>query len=161
MVACKVWIMRLDIYCLRRIVFALFLTAAGAGVNYGQKPVRCPIENKVTAAPDYRIGRTFRTVEEAPSLLVQISIKPGFYEREEIVALAERLNKEFCKEQRLTVLIFDNNRAAKKFDVNELKLYSEAIRGEYSLDRVSGNEYISFSQDAGKPSERLKIVLNR
>jgi hypothetical protein len=136
---------------LNRFIYALLVTLGLACFVSGQNPEKCQIKGDGNAAK-YQPGHNLRTVEGSPSLLVHINVKRRAFNRKEIIYLAEQLNNEFCKERKLVALIFDSRAAALKFDpVTDLEVYSESIRGEYSLDRTTGQEYISFSPDPSKP----------
>jgi len=82
-----------------------------------------------------------------------------------MLLLPEELNQDFCKEPRLTCLIFSDYQAAKSlvFSVERLPTHDRdkaALRGGYNLDRVARTESVSFSPDASKPRDEIKINLN-
>jgi hypothetical protein len=145
------------------------LIAVGIGLAYGQKVSKCKSADKVRLAPSYRVGNIYRTVKSEtakipPTLVVYISIKPQYFNSESMKALAQQLNKDYCKEQLLEVIIFSNYRAARDFTASgESPTYERswaAMRGGYHLNRATGEEYISYSPDPNKPREEVKIVIS-
>lgn len=113
----------------------------------GQEPIKCKIKDKSIGDVQYRIGgfeRPTSDPEEPPELLLRISVKPEQINPEYLVLLARNINRRFCKEDRITVAIFDiydvavNFRMMDEYDLN-------AFRGEYVLDRTTGEEHVSYS----------------
>lgn len=135
----------------------------GAGLVFGQKPVKCRLEskeNKTHRAPKYRVGWTTYSVEGPSVLFLAISIHPRHFSRDDMIALARRLGQDFCQEQRLNVEIFDNYQAARSFaPTTEKEWFQKHWRGTYLLDRCSGVEEISFSTAPDKPRDEVKINL--
>ena len=115
----------------------------------GQNLEKCRVKDQDNRVPAYQIGRTERTSEGPPTLLVQISIEPQHINRNDLVALAGQLKKVFCKEQRVDVAIFDAYRYARNFSPIEENPYYwqglESMRGGYYFDRTTGEEYVEFS----------------
>jgi len=112
----------------------------------------------------YRVARSERTVSGPPTLVAYISINSRHFNREDIVFLARQLKQDFAKEPRLTVLIFSDYNAAKSlvFSVEQPSTYERdkaALRGGYNLDRVAGTESVSFSADATRPHDEIRIDL--
>jgi hypothetical protein len=139
----------------------LFLIGA-TGLVYGQDaPKRCK-SDKVQGAPKYRIGTAYRTVESKPTQVLYISIKPESFDRAEIIALAEQLKRDFCTEARLGVFIFSDHDAAKYFtaDGNSPQVYWDALHGDYTLDRDTGEEHVAFWPDLSRPQDKVKITLS-
>jgi hypothetical protein len=125
---------------------------------YGQKP------NKIRA-PSYRIGVKFRTVVSKadpipPTLVLLISVKPPDFSREAMILLARRLNKDFAKEERLSVFLFSDFEAARRFDPTR-KGDVETLRGSYDLDRITGKDELEIFLDPNDPQRNLKIDLTR
>ncbi len=134
--------------------------------SYGQELKRCNVKIKQPDIPKYRLGRTER-IDETDSILIQISVNPQNVNREDLVKLASYLNKQFCKEKRFTVVIFDNPTSAKHFRADALapnfEEGLESMRGEYYLDRTTGEEYINFSTVPNffkSKESRVKVNLN-
>ena len=126
-----------------------------AGVMYGQG----------TRAPNYRIGVKYRTVVSKarptpPTLVLQVSVKPPDFSREAMILLARRLNKDFAKEERLSVFLFSDIEAARRFDPTH-KADVESLRGSYHLDRIAGTEELNIFLDPKDPQRNIKIDLTR
>src|SRR5215510_4047548 len=70
----------------------------------------------------YRVARFERTVAGPSTLVLYVSIDPRHFNRDDMVLLAGELNRDFCEEPRLTVLIFSDYRAAKSlvFSIEQL-----------------------------------------
>ena len=86
------------------------------------------------------------------------------FNRDDMIALARRLNKDFRREQRVTFVICDEYETAKDPGVVYDLLRREpppALRGFYEIDRVSGREGISFSTERGKPTSEIFVDLSK
>lgn len=144
--------------------FALVTTVFG-----GQEPIKCKSQGKGERMPKYKMGLTFRSKDglNGPSVLViQVSIESKHINRTDLLMLASQFKKDFCKEQRFAVVLLTDHRFAKAFPVEGTLWYEEwqeALRGEYFLDRNTGEEYISYSTvpNYGKnPQSKVKIELD-
>jgi hypothetical protein len=69
-----------------------------------------------------------------------------------MTALAHQLEQDFCKEPRIRAIIVDDFRAATfQWDPIQLpEFYASAERGEYYLDRTTGEERVEFSTKRGR-----------
>jgi hypothetical protein len=80
---------------------------------------------------------------------VQISVKPENINPDDLTALATTLKRLFCKDDRVTVVIFDEERYAKNFSpVEENPYYKrglESMRGEFFFDRTTNEAFVEFS----------------
>jgi len=143
---------------------AILLIAAAFSLDYGQKIKKCRVEEKKRAPLQYRIGRVRReTVANVPVLLLQISVASDQFNRVDMIALGHRLNEDFCNEKQLAVAICDNYEAAKDSLLMHSLLVHEpnpGLRGGYDLNRVTGEEGISFSTERGKPLNEVTINFN-
>jgi hypothetical protein len=75
-----------------------------------------------------------------------------------MTALAYQLALDFCKEQRLTIIIFDDFRAAKNYTPSIEKTQPQTrIRGLFELDHGTGKFEINFSTEPGKPPDEIKV----
>jgi len=142
------------------IVSLLLLTLVG--VTYGQSSGE---KRNNARAPNYRIGLKFRTVESKalpgpPMLVLQISIKPSAFTRDSMIALAQRLKSDFAKEERLQVAFFSDYDAAKSFGGRTNEEWAW-VRGDYHLDRTTGEEQLNFIPDPKDPQRNIKIDLTR
>jgi hypothetical protein len=81
-----------------------------------------------------------------------------------MILLAGELNERFHDEERISVWIFDAYRSARDFAPHpHSPTYdrdNKSFRGYYSLDRISGKEYIQFSSAPSKPRNEIEIRLN-
>jgi hypothetical protein len=111
----------------------------------------------------YRMGIFNRTIRGAPTLVIQISLKPNFFNREDLTALAQQLKEDFCKEQSIHVSIFDDAKEAKSTALvyGYLSQGGEtgALRGFYDLDRATGKEVITFTTKRNSPLNEVVIDL--
>jgi hypothetical protein len=139
-----------------------FLVAMLVGAASGQNS---EVKIKNAAAPKYKIGLKYRTVKSqalpAPLVLVlQISVNPSAFNRAAMISLANRLKNDFPKEERLHAILFSDYQTAKTFTArNDAEL--AAIRGDYYLDRTTGEEQISFVPDPKEPKRIVRIDLNQ
>jgi hypothetical protein len=85
---------------------------------------------------------------------LQISIDPARLNKDDLLRLAEILNKDFCHEERLVALIFSDYSSAKRYVYSDASPYFPetqfALRADYSLDRLTGDEFIEFYPDPNK-----------
>lgn len=82
-------------------------------------------------------------------MIIQISVEPRNINGTDLATLAKHLNKVFCKEQRMEVVIFDSYRYALNFSPSDENPYYrqglESMRGGYHLDRARGEEFMEFT----------------
>ncbi|MEA2203720.1 MAG: hypothetical protein QOE77_496 [Blastocatellia bacterium] len=96
--------------------------------------------------------------------VAHISVEAKHFNRDEMIALARRLNKDFRREKLVSVVICDEYKTAKDHDIVYDLLRREpppGLRGFYEIDRVSGKEGISFSTERGKPTGETYIDLTK
>jgi hypothetical protein len=155
---------------MRRISFCLMAAVliSAVAVNEARSSetgcVQCE-RQKMKRTVKYRVARSERTVAGSSTLVLYVSTDSRHFNRDDMVLLAGELNRDFCEEPRLTVLIFSDYRAAKSlvFSIEQLPTSARdkaALRGGYNLDRVARTESVSFSPDAAKPRDEIKINLN-
>jgi hypothetical protein len=143
-----------------RIYGALIGTFLCVLLGAGQTSGICQRGKENKSVLKYRIGQKYRPELEPSRLVLHISIEPKHFNREDMTALAERLNIDFPREKRLTAAICDEYKVAKDPGIIYAVLMRErspALRGFYELDRVSGKEVISFSPERGKPNVDIVI----
>lgn len=142
------------------LVFAICSLTALTGE--GQELVKCKVKDKSLRSVKYRKAYSERsTVNGRPSILICISVKPEEVNREFLVLLAHHLNQRFCREERLVVAIFIDYKAARYFNPN-FQNVRDAWRGEYFLDRRTGEEYVSFTPSLNyeeNPQAHIRIDL--
>ena len=135
---------RLFFYSMSLTVLLVCQSALAAS---GQVPSKCKINDKSLRAVKYRIGsyeRSRLAPEGPPVLGIGVSVKPEQINADYLVLLARNLNQRFCKEDRLVVGIYDRYEIAVRFR-GEFQEALDAFRGEYFLDRTTGEEYVSFT----------------
>jgi hypothetical protein len=143
------------------LLLILALVTASNGVVGGQKPIKCQEEKKDPLAPHYQTGWTTYSAKEPKTFFLAISINSRYFNRDDMIALAHRISKDFCHERRLEVEIFDQRTAARKFfPTSEIEWFHKHWRGTYLLDRDTGSESISFSTAPDKPKGELRILLD-
>jgi len=146
----------------RRYKVIIALSTLGFAVLAGaqQPAMKCPPDSTPPTAPEYRIGLAGHGTKKFEcELFLFISIDPSHFAREDMLALADRLNKDFCYERQLTAIILDDYYAA-RHPLRNTKKYWAAERGKYHLDRDRREEYIKFSTARGKPWDEVVIDLN-
>jgi hypothetical protein len=146
---------------IRSCAMDVFLVLLLASLANGQQSNKCPPTIGLKA-PKYEIGQSDHTVDGSPALVLLVSIKNKHFNVEDIKALALRFKDDYCNEQRLNVLIFDNKSSAKSFTLvkENNPTYDQdqkALRGFYFLDRTTGKEYIEFSSERGNPEYRIEL----
>lgn len=121
----------------------------------------CTVSSSVNIK--YKLGVWVRPVSETKTLFLQISIKPENFNKEFLIKLAERIKNEYCNEQKLSVVIFDNHKFAKDFSAFDEMFDSNnrnvKVREIYDLDRITNKESIIFSSEIGKPINEIEIIL--
>jgi hypothetical protein len=127
-----------------------------------QQPERCEVTPN-TNAPEYRIGQTMRGGPRLNNLVILISVDPKYFNRESMLAIARRLNEEFCNEQRFNVMLFDNHDAAtdEVFDLKSKNFDRNLVswRGNYKYDREHGLAKINFATERGH-RQRDEVVID-
>ncbi len=136
-------------------LFLIFAVLAGAQ----QAATKCPCNDIDPKAPEYRIGLASHSAKKGCELYLFISVDATHFVREDMVALAHQLNRDFCYEKRVSAIILDDYAAARS-PFRNIKFYLEAERGIYKLNRESGEQYIKFSTARDKPKDEVVIDLS-
>ena len=96
-------------------ISAVIISAGFAAMSTSQayqKISRSKVDDKVVTAPHYELGATYEapsTVPDGPSMsVVQISIDASNFNRDDLLRLVQRLKRDFCKEERLFAVLFDD-----------------------------------------------------
>ena len=115
---------------------------------FAQSFDRCKVE-KNKEVPGYRIGKWERSTPQ--NLLVFIGLRSKNVDEKGLRELAGRLEKEFCKENRVTFWIFDDLVWAIRGPFTDTGSFWEegkksSIAG-YSFDRISGENSMEFRLD--------------
>jgi hypothetical protein len=136
----------INMFALSRI--ALVIASIGVGLVLGQEPRRCTVKEPDVIGFKYRVGRTERGGKK-PTAIIQISVEPRHINETDLTALVKHLNKVFCNEPRMDVVIFDSYRYALNFLPGDEDPYYrqglESMRGGYHLDRTAGEEFVEFT----------------
>jgi len=141
-------------------IVSLFFVAGLAAYGVAQQRAgKCPPDVVDLKAPAYRIGLAAHGTKKNCELFLYISVEPHHFFREDMLALAERLNNDFCYERQLTVIFLDDYYAA-RHPIRNTKTYWDAERGIYHLDRNTGRAYIKFSTSRDKPKDEVVIELD-
>jgi hypothetical protein len=123
-------------------------------------PESTPQQSAVIA---YKTVASMRIPLEHNKRILWISFEPGNFVRDQMIMLAHQLNQDFRDEPRIFVVIFDSEIAARNYNPagGSYEVSKKLERGEYSLDRINGREYIQFSTARGKPITEVRIDLRR
>lgn len=118
---------------------------------------------EVEKGPDYRIWHVAKEKDQKGFITVVASVNPKHFNREDMSALAARLNKEFANVPKLKVGLVDDENAARLFVTGRLEYpsFEKAERGRYYLDRQKCVEYIQFSTQRGKPRQTIRFKCTR
>lgn len=83
---------------------------------------------------------------------MQVSLQPQAFTGQYMTALARQLKQDFCKEPRIRAILVDDFRAATFLwdPIHLPEFYGPAERGEYYLDRTTGEERLEFSTKRGR-----------
>ena len=125
-------------------------------------PEKCKVEDKEPNAPKYKVAKAWPTGTTPIETYLLISIEPEEFTTNKIVALARQLSKDFCKETRFGVIIFDDYNAARYVTyLSNTRELEKAQRGFYHIDRAKNQVYVQFSTVRGKPTDEVKIDLTK
>ncbi len=135
------------------------VTYLGSQGQHRALPKRCDIVVD-SSTPQYQVGQVRYTADDPPQKYLLISIDPGQFTREHMIALANRLRQEFCEEKQFGVMFFDDEYAAKHVTfLSSTKSLEVAYRGLYTVDRKKKREHLQFSTARGKPLDEIRIQL--
>lgn len=137
--------------CISWLIPSAVFTVGSFGFAQSSNP-DCSQAVRDPHAPQYNVGRSSHSQSETARLLLQISVQPQVFRPEFMTALARQLNQDFCKEPRIRAIIVDDFRAATfQWDPVHLpEFYAPAERGQYYLDRTTGEERLEFSTKRGR-----------
>lgn len=118
------------------------------------------------SAPPFRVGRTERSNVLGPVILIlQVSVEPKYFNRDHMIALAEKLREKYGKKEAggFFVLICDNYQVAKDdmlvHDLNTGQP-NPGLRGLYDSSPERGKPSIGFSSARGRPLDEISISLD-
>ena len=93
-----------------------------------------------------------------------VLVKPKQINKEFLFRLAQRLKKEYCRAERLQVVIFDQGKYANPLsqaDYLDSGGKKILMRGYYSFDRSMGTELLEFSNKLGNPTTENMFDLKK
>ena len=131
----------------RRVILMLTFCAAGLVVTQAQ--------NK---SLDYKIWQVFSQDMKGFTIVV-VSVNPEHFNRQDMTALAAKLNEEFAQKQKLKVGLLDDANRASLFVLGRLELpdFDRAQKGLYYLDRTKCKEYIQFRTGNNSRNEVIRF----
>ena len=162
---CNIWILA--------VIISVGSPALSTGKTGQKKIVRCKLQGKDMKAPDYKLGVTYegpsrvpwKEEDITPMSIVHISIDSKNVNRDDMIRLALKLKNDFCKEERLFVVLFDDSAYINRIYVSVDAFFhkaDESKRGYCYLDRITGEEYITYSTVPNyfkNPEKRVRIEL--
>jgi hypothetical protein len=117
--------------------------------------------------PKYRVAQRSYTATDRinRTLLLYISIEQSALNSETMLKLAERIKNDFCQEQRIQAVFFDQYKIAKRFvphpESGTYHTDMTRIKGGYFIDRQTGEEYVTFSAVGKGLSDERKIIISQ
>ena len=133
--------------------FLIIISSLGiTTLTFGQKPIKCKVKGEKNNIPKYKIADTWHSTPQSPGLLIFLSMKPEDFNETSVQSLARWVDRRYCKELKITVMIFDDRRIFYSDGVNW-----SASRGDIEINRKTDQGTISLSTERGKPKERIKI----
>ena len=145
-------------------ILVFFLSCIAA---YGQKPKKCKVE-KDSSVPKFRVADFDRGKDSV--LLLYVSINSSDITQSNLIALSKRLENIYCKEKEIITTFFDDYSVAQNATLDAISVYFEktleSSRGEYYLNRNTGEEFVSYSVSSGylrrgSESKRIKVILSK
>ncbi len=114
-------------------------------------------------APCYRIRHvTYNSPDYPREIVIVISVDPKHFVKEDMMALAYDLRKLYLSEARYGAIILDDDEVALHTSpLHRKEEYLRARRAFYYRNRSTGEEYIQFSSERGKPWNEVKINLSQ
>lgn len=114
-------------------------------------------------SPIYKQGRITHSAPGYPRKVVMfISLEPKYFVTEEMKVLARELRNVLPAEPRLGVVILDDTDAlVNTSPIHRTSEYLLARRAYYSIDRLTGEEFIQFATQRNKPWNEIRICLGR
>jgi len=102
---------------------------------------------------DYQIWKVFSQDTKGFTIVV-VSVAPKHFNREDMTALATKLNAEFAQNEKLKIGLLDDENVARLFVTGRLEIadYEKSERGRYYLDRSKCKEYVHFISETNKPN---------
>ena len=136
-------------------------TIANRSVSQGSSAPKPDVSEPQPAG--YKVWWTLRNGDELQQVFLIVSVEPRRFMKEEMLAIARRLNQDYADERRLTAILLDDEDTARNVMPmsTQYSIFQKAGRGVYQLDRVKGEEYIQFSTERGRRTDEIKVTLSR
>ncbi len=111
----------------------------------------------------YELARVIRDPNKSRDVTVIISVKPEYFNRNDMVRLASQLNVDFVTASRLKVEILDDAKLGISYlsALDRQNGIGSVRRAFYLLDRKKRSEYIEFSTARGKRFNRVNMPSNK
>jgi hypothetical protein len=148
---------------MNKLIICIYLFLLFCSVVVGQpstKTVECKVDSSKKFK--YKIIAKERTINEPYIFSIRVVIKDNKkFNKENMLKFTENIKARFCNEERISVVIFDDEKTANESRVVADYLLDQRkapeLRGFYSLDRKTGSEGIQFSTKRGNPTDEVKI----
>jgi hypothetical protein len=125
-----------------------------------RKVKRCQATEK---AGKYKLFFDWRPLDERRTVSAYIIVKPKNINRKYLLQVARRLKSEYCYDEKLNVIIFDDIKLISADPVLDYANSDQKIvkwRGLYSFDRATGKESFEFSTKLGNPTNEVQVDLS-
>jgi len=111
---------------------------------------------------DYQIWKVFAPDTKGFTVVV-VSVNPSHFNRQDMTALAAKLNEEFAQKQKLKVGLLDDANAARLFVTGRLEFpdFNRAQKGLYYLDRARCKEFVRFLIGKRPRNEVIRLRCSR
>jgi hypothetical protein len=141
-------------------VITLVVTTCLGGYCYGQDN-NCSSDYKDRAK--YELIFSQRITLPPYTRDVRIVVRQKNFNRDYMLRLARTLRQRFCKDDEISVVIFDSKRVAKTMDMGLFlrgKIKVSELRGFYTLTNHGKSESIQFSTKKGNPNNEVLVKLS-
>lgn len=142
--------------------FVLLCAVAPTNTAIGQKS-NCQGSDR--SKIKYKLALVSKTLEDEPTLILQISVKPKHFNKTDLLLLAKRLKEEYCKVTKLNVALFDSYKEAKGVALIHAWVTKSgktgALRGFYDLNRITHKESIMFATKRNSQLDEVVIDLSK
>lgn len=112
-----------------------------------------------TKSPEYKVTPFFIPEDQNRFAIIYVTVDPKNFNRQDMNAVASKLNREFGNQTRLKAAVFDDDFIPQLMVKGGVQLsdFYKAQRGLYYLDRIKCREYIQFSTKKGRPRNEVTI----
>jgi hypothetical protein len=145
---------------MKSVLGSLFLVASfGLGSIHAQRVQKCDVS---AAAGRYKVIFATRPNSVGSEVLLDVVISPKNFNRSFMNDFVRRIRATFCKEDTISISLFDSEKAAKGWHYIYMisKGQTDSRRGTYMFNRRSGKEALEFSTKPGNPIDEVKMELS-